>query len=66
MGNRSLFGYQSENPAARNAYDLCILNDEKRRAESGKPTVYNVLTGRFQSYEEFYGKDSTEETEEDE
>lgn len=48
MMNTSLLGYQSNSAAARNAFDLCMFEEEKRRAKQGKSEVYNVFTGKRQ------------------
>lgn len=62
MSDTSWFGFQSDSPSARLAYDMCILEEEKKHAEkkagnSAKGMVYNVLLHKFQTYEEFYGKE---------
>lgn len=34
MGNVSLFGYQSDSSSARNAFDLCILDELKKEQDA--------------------------------
>lgn len=56
FGNKSMFGYQSDNPAARRAYDMMVLDQiEKDDKELALEKMYGERAALAEMEEELYG-----------